>query len=137
MMRFAAGFFSYAVRREPVLKTTAYILVLIIAVELLLEEFAGLRINDWLRFAISISAILLSLAYAHSRLLQTFRPVLVWLARGFSNFNEVFDWALEPFYALAHLIQQLIQGAFKKAQSVEPGAVQENAPTHRSGFTRE
>ncbi len=106
MMRFAAGFFSYAVVREPVLKKTAYILVLIIGAELLLEEFGGVVITDWMRFAISVGAILLSLAYAHSRVLQFFRPVLVWLAQGFANFNEVFDWALVPFVALFHLIQR-------------------------------
>ena len=130
MMRFAAGIFSYAVLREPVLKSTAYILVLIIGVELLLEEFAGVNINDWLRFAISVSAILLSLAYAHSPLLRTFRPVLVWLAQGFANFNEVFDWALVPFMGLFHLIQRAFAAAFKKVQSLKAASVQEDAPTH-------
>lgn len=107
MMRFAAGFFAYAVGREPVLKTTAYILVLAIGAELLLEEFYHLDFSDWMRFGISISIILLSLAYAHSRFLQKFRPVLVWIAQGFANFNEVFDWALVPFYALFRLLKGL------------------------------
>ncbi len=127
MMRFAAGLFSYAVLREPVLKTTAYILVLIIGVELLLEEFGGVVIPDWLRFGISVGAILLSLAYAHSRLLQTFRPVLVWLAQGFANFNEVFDWALVPFVALFHLLQRAVLAVFRRPQPVK--APHEDAET--------
>jgi tellurite resistance protein TerC len=131
-MRFAAGLFSYAVQREPVLKTTAYILVLIIGVELLLEEFAGVHISDWLRFGISISAILLSLAYAHSRVLQTFKPVLVWLAQGCANFNEVFDWALVPFIGLFHLVQRLALAASGRTQAVEVVRAQEETPPHHS-----
>jgi tellurite resistance protein TerC len=126
-MRFAAGFFSYAVRREPVLKNTAYILVLAIGVELLVEEFAGWVINDWTRFAISASIILLSLAYAHSRLLQTFRPVLVWLAQGFSNINEVIDWALLPFFALFRWLVGLFKAKIQPIQP-EPVAVLDETP---------
>jgi len=37
-MRFAAGVFSYAVAREPILKQAAYILVLNIGVELILDQ---------------------------------------------------------------------------------------------------
>lgn len=114
LMRFAAGLFSYAVEREPVLKTTAYILVLIIGLELILEEFAGWVFVDWLRFAISVSAILLSLAYAHSRALQKLRPVLVWIAQGFANVNELIDWALVPVFGLLHLVQRLIRALFKR-----------------------
>jgi len=103
MMRFAAGLFSYAVEREPVLKNAAYILILAIGGELLVEEFGHLAINDWLRFGISISIILASLAYAHLKPLQKLKPLLVWLAEGFSNFNELLDWALAPLFGLAKL----------------------------------
>ncbi len=119
MMRFAAGFFSYAVLREPVLKTTAYILVLIIGTELLLEEFAGAHFNDWVRFSISLSAILLSLAYVHSRFLQKFRPALVWVAQGFANLNELIDWAFVPFYALFHLFVRIIQAVINKPEPLK------------------
>ena len=102
-MRFAAGWFSYAVEREPVLKTAAYLLVLNIGVLLLLEEFGGWEISDWVRFGLSIGIILASLAYAHWRPLRVLRPVLEWLAQGFANLNEVIDWALVPFQAVARL----------------------------------
>jgi tellurite resistance protein TerC len=130
MMRFAAGLFSYAVQREPVLKTTAYILVLIIGAELLLEEFAGWVFVDWLRFALSVSAILLSLAYVHSTFLQKFRPVLVWLAQGFANINELVDWALVPFYALFGLLQRLWKLLFREPNPVEGVQVSEDLKTH-------
>ncbi len=113
LMRFAAGLFSYFVQREPVLKTTAYVLVLAIGTELLLEEFAGWVFPDWLRFSISVSIILLSLLYAHSSVLRWFRPALVWMAQGFSNVNELIDWALVPFFSLGRLVVRLISEIYQ------------------------
>jgi tellurite resistance protein TerC len=104
MMRFAAGWFSYAVSREPILKTAAYILVLNIGIELFVSELAGFEINDWLRFGISVATILISLLYAHSRLLQKLRPVLLWLAQGFAAINALVDWALVPLGAAFRLL---------------------------------
>jgi len=109
LMRFAAGWFSYLVEREPVLKTTAYILVLMIGIQLLLSEFAGLKLNDLLRFSLSIAVIVLSLVYAHVKWLHIFDPVLVWLSEGFANFNEVIDWALVPILGLIKLPWRLYQ----------------------------
>ncbi len=109
LMRFAAGWFSYLVEREPVLKTAAYVLVLNIGVELLLEEFAGLDIGDGIRFGVSIGTIALALLYAHVRWLHIFDPALLWLAQGFANFNEVFDWALIPVIGLVKLPWRLVQ----------------------------
>lgn len=131
MMRFAAGWFSYAVQREPVLKKTAYLLVMIIGVELLLEEFAGMHFADGLRFAISVSAILLSLAYAHSRVLQWFRPVLDWLAQGCANLNEVVDWALIPFFALFRLLWRPFAWLIHK-RAVVPVTQEEEEVRHLS-----
>ena len=103
LMRFAAGWFSYAVDREPVLKTAAYVLVFNIGVELLLDEFGILHLPDWTRLAISVSTLSLAVAYAHLTPLRIFKPVLTWLGQGFANFNEVFDWALAPAEGLARL----------------------------------
>ncbi len=98
-MRFAAGIFSYFVEREPILKTAAYILVLNIGIELVLDEFHIIEISDLLRFAVSISTILLSLAYAHIGGLKFFRPVLIWLSQGFGLFNDLINWILVPLAA--------------------------------------
>ncbi|MBE0699780.1 MAG: hypothetical protein IH586_22870 [Anaerolineaceae bacterium] len=89
--------------------TTIYILVLVIGVELLLEEFGGVVFADWVRFSISAGILLFSVLYAHSKLLQKFRPLLVWAAQGFANFNEVFDWLLVPFGAAFRWLRGLFQ----------------------------
>jgi len=103
-MRFAAGIFSYAVEREPILKQAAYILVLNIGVELILDQVWHIEIPDLLRFGISIATIALALAYAHIPFLQKFRFVLVWFAQGIGIVNEFVDWLFIPFKAVFNLI---------------------------------
>ena len=102
-MRFAAGLFSYAVEREPILKNAAYILILTIGVELILEQVWLVEINDLVRFGLSISIILLSLAYAHFAPLRKVRFVLVWLTQGIGIVNELVDWLLLPLKGLLTL----------------------------------
>ncbi len=114
LMRFAAGWFSYLVDKEPVLKKAAYLLILNIGAELLITEFAHIEINSWLRFGISIGTIALALLYAHSKLLQKLNPVLLWLAQGFANVNELVDWALVPFLALGKLAWSWISPLFAR-----------------------
>lgn len=104
MMRFAAGLFSYVVQKEPILKTAAYILVLNIGVELLLEDLAHIEIGDWTRFGISIATILLTLAYAHIRFLRYFRPLLIWISQGFGIVNNLISWLLAPLAGIYHLV---------------------------------
>lgn len=99
-MRFAAGLFSYAVQREPILKEAAYILVLNIGVQLILEEIWKIEISDWLRFGISILIIIACLVYAHSPLLQKLNFILRWLSRGMGLLNDFVDWLFYPFTAL-------------------------------------
>ena len=103
-MRFAAGIFSYAVEREPILKQAAYILVLNIGVELILDQVWHIEIPDLLRFGISIATIALALVYAHIPFLQKFRFVLVWFAQGIGIVNEFVDWLFIPFKAVFNLI---------------------------------
>jgi tellurite resistance protein TerC len=115
-MRFAAGWFSVLVEKEPVLKSAAYILILAIAIELLVQQFAGIEISDLTRFAITVSIILLSLAYAHFKPLQKLRFVLIWLAHGFSIFNELLEWILAPLTGSIRLAFNLVKRAFTKPQ---------------------
>ena len=123
LMRFAAGWFSYAVEREPVLKTAAYVLVLNIGVILLLDDVASIHIADWQRFGLSILTLVLAAAYARFKPLQVFKPALIWLAQGFANFNEVFDWALVPFYALARWLWRGLTAPFAARRPAPPPAV--------------
>lgn len=116
VMRFAAGIFSTVIEKEPILKTAAYILVLNIGIELLLEELAGVEINDWLRFGISLATIALTLAYAHIKFLRFFRPLLVWLSQGLGIVNDATSWILAPILGSINLIARL----FQKPQSAEP-----------------
>jgi tellurite resistance protein TerC len=106
-MRFAAGIFSYAVEREPILKQAAYILVLNIGVELVLDQVWHIEISDFVRFGISIMTIALALAYAHIPFLQKFRFVLVWLTQGIRIVNELVDWLFVPFRAIFNFVAGL------------------------------
>lgn len=115
-MRFAAGAFSYAVQREPVLNQAAYLLVLAIGIELLISEITGVEIADWLRFCISLGIILLCLAYAHLKPLRLLRPVVYWVARGFSKINNLLDWALEPIFWFFSLIKTILMRLFTKPE---------------------
>ncbi|HWQ46538.1 MAG TPA: hypothetical protein VN376_06705 [Longilinea sp.] len=120
VMRFAAGIFSYVVERVPIFKKAAYILVFNIGVELLLEDLAHIEIGDWTRFGISIGTILLCLAYAYIKPLQLLRPVFIWIAQGFSNMNELIDWALVPFLGLLKLFWKVISFPFKPRKPGKP-----------------
>jgi tellurite resistance protein TerC len=95
-MRFAAGVFSYLVVREPVLKQAAYLLILNIGVQLIMEGVWGVRVSDLMRFAISAGIIILCLAYARIPLLQRFQFVLNSIVRGMGFVNSLFDWILWP-----------------------------------------
>jgi tellurite resistance protein TerC len=114
-MRFAAGIFSYAVVREPILKQAAYIMVLNIGVELILDQVWHFEISDLVRFGISASTILLALAYAHSPFLQRFRFALAWLAQGIGIVNELINWIFAPVRGLL----RAFTGIFKSTSETE------------------
>ncbi|MCB9111530.1 MAG: DUF475 domain-containing protein [Anaerolineales bacterium] len=115
-MRYAAGIFSYAVEREPILKQAAYILVLNIGVELILDQVWQIELPDLLRFGISIATIALALAYAHIPFLQKFRFVLTWLAQGIGIVNEFVNWLFLPFTEAFKFIVSL----FNHTQNSQP-----------------
>jgi tellurite resistance protein TerC len=112
-MRFAAGIFSYAVLREPILKQAAYVLVLSIGVELILEQVWQIEVSDILRFLVSVAIILMALAYAHSHFLQRFRFVLVWLAHGIGIVNELVDWIFAPFRGFGLVVVHIFKPSSK------------------------
>jgi tellurite resistance protein TerC len=95
-MRFAAGLFSYVVVREPVLNQAAYLLILNIGIQLIMEGLWGVEIPDLIRFAISTGIILLCLAYAHSSFLQRFHFLFKWIAKGMGYVNSLLSWILWP-----------------------------------------
>jgi len=109
VMRYAAGMFSYIVEKAPILKTAAYILVLNIGIELILEDFGVVEFSDWARFGISILTILLCLAYAYIPFLRIFRPVLVWISQGLGLVNDFINWVLAPLRGILYLFGQIFK----------------------------
>ncbi|MBI3741930.1 MAG: tellurium resistance protein TerC [Chloroflexi bacterium] len=103
-MRFAAGIFTVLIKREPILKPAAYVLVLNIGVELLLEDLAGIHIATVYTFSISVVTLLLALVYAHVKPLRVIRPVFLWLGEGMADVNEVVNWLFRPLGALVKII---------------------------------
>jgi tellurite resistance protein TerC len=114
-MRFAAGLFSYAVEREPVLKEAAYILILNIGIQRILEQIWHVEISDVVRFAISVMIIAAALAYAHSPFLQKFGVILSWFAIAMGMINKLIDLIFLPFKALF----RWIMNGFKPAKLAE------------------
>jgi tellurite resistance protein TerC len=112
MMRFAAGLFSYAIEREPILKNAAYILVFNIGLELLASEIYHIELEGYLRFGISAATILLAIIYSHSKSLKVLRPALKWIAEGMANFNTILDWVLRPVVVIIKFFTSLISKLF-------------------------
>ena len=114
-MRFAAGIFSYAVQREPILKPAAYILLLNIGIQLIVEQVWKVELTDLTRFVLSAGIIVGSLAYAHSPFLQKFGFILSWFAIAMGFFNKLIDLIFLPF----KLLFQWIMNGFKPTKLAE------------------
>ena len=114
-MRFAAGIFSYAVQREPILKPAAYILLLNIGLQLIVEQLWHVEISDVTRFVMSAGIIVGSLLYAHSPFLQKFGFILSWFAILMGLINKLIDLIFLPFKA----VFQWIVNGFKPAKLAE------------------
>ncbi len=97
-MRFAAGIFTWMIRREPILATAAYIVVLNIGVELLLAEFYHIHFEAWQKFFISAATIGLCVVYARVKFLHGLVPIFGWLAEGMGYLNELMNWVLKPIF---------------------------------------
>jgi len=111
-MRFAAGIFTWMIKREPILEKAAYIVVFNIGVELLLAEFFHIHFATWQKFAISAATIILSVVYAHATFLHFLNPVFRWIGEGMGNMNELINWALRPIGAAFMLLFRLIGKVF-------------------------
>lgn len=99
-MRFAAGLFSYAVERWPILKPAAYVLILNIGVQLILEQLWHVEISEGTRFFISAGIIVGSLLYARLSFLQRLKPVLMGLSFLMGVVNKAIDLAILPIKML-------------------------------------
>jgi tellurite resistance protein TerC len=107
IMRFAAGIFTWLIKREPMLETAAYVVVLNIGVELLLAEFFGMHFEAWQKFIISAATLILCIVYARVKSLHFLAPLFRWLGEGMGDLNEVMNWALRPAVLLVKLTVSL------------------------------
>ncbi len=74
LMRLATGFFVQIINRQPILIDTAYILILVIAGELLAEA-GGLQLGDLTKFAVSLTTVVLVLGYHRCLCLHFLDPL--------------------------------------------------------------
>lgn len=84
VMRFAATIFTRLIAWEPALETAAYLLLLAIGSEILIEHYLHFELNTWQQFGISVGIIVLVVVFARVRalrpLLLIFRPFVALLA---------------------------------------------------------
>ncbi|RME72205.1 MAG: tellurium resistance protein TerC [Chloroflexi bacterium] len=104
MMRFAAGIFTWMIRKEPSLEIGAYLVVFNIGVELLLAEFMHFHFEAWQKFVISILTLVLVVVYARVRPLHILGPVFRWVAQGMGLVDELVNWALRPAAVVLRLL---------------------------------
>jgi tellurite resistance protein TerC len=95
-MRFAAGIFVWMIQRYPILEAAAYLLVLNIGVELLLEDLWHIKLDDVQKFVVSAGTLVLTLAYGRSPALQRAGRYFTWLKYVLGFISLLFLWALKP-----------------------------------------
>lgn len=118
LIRFAAGVFSKLVKKEPILQKAAFLLILNIGIEIILEEFGIFHFADWMKFTISISTIALALIYTHSKFMQkAFHPLILWARHGFYHFKTILEWVFEPITAAGNEISMWRKEAHMKNQA--------------------
>jgi tellurite resistance protein TerC len=74
-MRFAAQLFTRMIAWEPALEHAAYLLLLAIGGELLLEYYLDFDLTEWAQFGISIGIIVLVVLFARVKLLRPLRAI--------------------------------------------------------------
>lgn len=107
-MRFAATAFTWMIEREPVLVTAAYIVILNIGIELLVSEFLHVEFATWQKFLISLSTILICVAYARLKFLQTLQPALHGVSLVLGKVNGLIGLLFMPFSYVFGLIGNLL-----------------------------
>jgi len=83
-------------RLAPVLEAAAYLLVLNIGIELLLEDLWHIKLNDAQKFIVSAGTLGLTLLYGRSTALQRIGRYLTWLKRVLGVVSLLFLWTLKP-----------------------------------------
>jgi tellurite resistance protein TerC len=135
-MRFAAGAFTWLIKREPILATAAYIVVLDIGVELLVSEFFGVHFESWQKFIISVSTLVLCVVYARLKFLHVLAPLFDWFSHGMGILNDLINWAITPVVLPIKTLFNLASGAVKshrpsrKRNRPQAAPIESNPGTH-------
>lgn len=100
-MRFAATIFTRMIIWEPALEHGAYLLLVAIGGELLLEELAGLHFAEWMQFVVSASILVLTILVARTALRRPVnlvaQPILAICAGAQALVSGVTSLLLAPF----------------------------------------
>jgi tellurite resistance protein TerC len=122
-MRFAAQIFTVMIEREPILAPTAYMLVLNISFELLIEEGAtalGYHVHfaHWQKFVISVGTIVLALLYANIPIVhRILHPIVYAMRVVFGVVNRIIDLLLWPFTWILKTLFSAISSLFRSSSS--------------------
>ncbi|HXF81806.1 MAG TPA: tellurium resistance protein TerC [bacterium] len=110
-MRFAAGIFVWMIQRYPVLEAAAYLLVLNIGFELLLEDLWHIKLDDAQKFLVSAGTLVATLVYGQVPALQRIGRAFTWLKRILGVVSLLFLWVLKPlawlFAGMVYVIRVL------------------------------
>jgi YkoY family integral membrane protein len=96
IIRFAASIFTRLITWEPALEHAAYLLLLAIGGELLLNKLAGIAISELIQFSISVGILLLTIIVSRVRL---FQPLLM-LSRRFMVVFAAIQSGIAALFAL-------------------------------------
>ncbi len=107
LMRLAAGVFIHLIEKEPILAEAAYLLILNIGLELLIEDFFHMEIGDLTKFAISILTLILCLIYSHSPRIPLLEKILFTIGLGFNNLRKL--WQLEAYQKLLNASYNILK----------------------------
>ena len=97
VMRFAAGIFSLVVEKEPILVHAAYLLILNIGIELVIEDFIHMSIHDMVKFSVSVITLLLVWLYGRWPFLHFVDPALRVVGQFLRLVSVVLDTLFYPF----------------------------------------
>lgn len=103
-MRFAAGIFTRLIAWEPALQHAAFLLILAIAIELLLDDLFHIQLHEMAQFGISLTILLLTIGFARVSWLQPLNAIWPPLLRLSMMLQIPLRWLTWPFRAGLRLV---------------------------------
>ncbi len=104
MMRFAATIFARMVEWEPALQHAAYLLILAIGFELVLEDLFAIHPGEWFQFTLSAGILALTIAFARVSWLRPLNAIWPPLLRIAAVLQVPFRLLTWPFRYLMQLL---------------------------------